>query len=67
MQYFIRHINKKKLTKIYEQWVQITDTNIVAKIPKIRPLPLKATGIDNIPVPKDAFSKCVSVSQSLQK
>lgn len=42
------------------------DTAIVAKIPSTKPADLKATGIDNIPVPNDAFNKCVKVSQSLQ-
>lgn len=55
------------LTRIYEQCVQITDTKIVAKIPRTKPHDLNANGIDNMPVPRDAFSKCVSVSQSLKK
>lgn len=50
---------------MYEQCVHITDTKIVAKIPSTNPADLKATGIDNIPVPNDAFNKCVRVLQSL--
>lgn len=46
--------------------MHITDTKIVAKIPSTKPADLKATGIDNIPVPNDAFSRCVKVLQSLQ-
>lgn len=55
------------LTKIQEQWVHTIDTRIVEKIPKTRPEALKAAGMDKIPVPREAFSKWVKVSQSLQK
>ena len=40
---------------------------IVANIPIIIPEYMKAIGIDRIPVPKEAFSKCVKVSLSLKK
>ena len=38
---------------------------IVTIIPKTNPEYMKAAGIARIPVPSDAFSKCVSVSASL--
>lgn len=38
---------------------------IVAIIPMIIPEYMNAMGIDKIPVPKEAFSKCVKVSPSL--
>lgn len=47
--------------------MHIADTKIVAKIPKAKPQNLKAMGIDRIPVPKDAFSRCVNVPQSLKQ
>lgn len=50
---------------MYAQCVHIKATNIVAIIPTRRPAFLKATGIANIPVPREAFNKCVNVSQSL--
>jgi len=53
------------LTKIYAQCVHTNATSIVAKIPSSNPQFLKAIGIANIPVPRDAFNKCVNVSQSL--
>lgn len=56
---------KLKLTKIYAPCEQISDTIIVPKSPRIRPLPLKATGIDNIPDPNEPLIKCVTVPQSL--
>lgn len=40
---------------------------IVAKIPIIIPEYIKAMGMDKMPVPKEAFSKCVNVSLSLEK
>lgn len=39
----------------------------MTKIPNTRPDDLKANGIDKIPVPNDAFSKCVNVSLLLRK
>lgn len=41
------------------------DTKTVEKIPNTRPEAQKAAGMDKIPVPKEAFNKCVNVSQSL--
>lgn len=46
--------------------MHIAATTTVAKIPKTKPQDLKAKGIDKIPVPKDAFSRCVNVPQSLK-
>lgn len=40
---------------------------IVANMPIIMPEYMKAIGIDKIPVPKEAFSKCVKVSLSLKQ
>lgn len=40
---------------------------MVEKIPKTSPEAQKAAGIDKIPVPNEAFNKCVNVSQSLKK
>lgn len=45
--------------------MQTKAVTIVRKIPNTRPDDLKANGIDKIPVPSDAFSKCVNVSLSL--
>lgn len=42
-------------------------TKIVANIPTTRPASLKASGIANIPVPREALRRWVSVSQSLKK
>ena len=39
---------------------------IVDIIPSARPELLNAQPIDKIPVPSDAFNKCVNVSPSLQ-
>lgn len=46
--------------------MQITDTKIVEKIPNTKPEALNAAGIDKIPVPNEALSKCVRVSMSLK-
>lgn len=51
---------------MYEQCVQMTATKTVPITPAVRPMFLKASGIARIPVPRDAFSRCVRVSQSLQ-
>lgn len=45
------------LTKIYAQCVHTNDTIMVEKMPKTSPEAQKAAGIDNIPVPSEAFSK----------
>lgn len=37
----------------------------VAKMPSARPEYINATGIARMPVPREAFSKCVTVSPSL--
>lgn len=52
---------------MYAQCVHIKATKIVANTPTKRPAFLKATGIANIPVPREAFNKCVNVSQSLNR
>lgn len=39
---------------------------MVAKIPTTKPALMNATGIARMPVPRDAFNKCVKVSQSLE-
>lgn len=38
---------------------------MVAKMPSARPEYMKATGMARMPVPSDAFSRCVTVSPSL--
>lgn len=50
---------------MYEQWVQIIDTKMVEKMPITSPADLKAAGIDKMPVPKEALSRCVRVSMFL--
>lgn len=55
-----------KLTRIYAQCVHTNATSIVAKIPKSNPALLKAIGIAKMPLPREAFNKCVNVSQSLE-
>lgn len=40
---------------------------IVAKMPITIPELIKAIGIERIPVPREAFKRCVRVSQSLKK
>lgn len=40
-------------------------TPMVAKIPKSSPDAANAAGIDSIPVPKEALSKCIRVSPFL--
>jgi len=45
--------------------VHTNATRIVKNIPKMIPEFLKASGIARIPVPSEAFNKCVRVSQSL--
>lgn len=46
-----------QLTKTYAQCVQTSATRRVKIIPKLIPEFLKATGIANIPVPREAFNK----------
>lgn len=55
------------LTSKYEQNVHTADTNTVANIPVMSPAHMKACGMAKIPVPKDALSKWVNVSPSLEK
>ena len=54
-------------TKIYAQCVHTNATRTVANTPTTSPAFLKAIGMDNIPVPSAAFSKCVNVSPSLER
>lgn len=62
---FLKFLFLLYLTIMYAQCVQTKDTSIVPKIPPNNPALAKARGIDNIPVPKDAFDRWISVSQSL--
>jgi len=47
--------------------VQIKAVKMVAIIPIPRPEYIKAMGMPRMPVPKEAFSKCVKVSLSLNR
>lgn len=58
---------RRIITKIYEQYVQIIAVIIVAIKPIVNPAQPNAYGIDNIPDPRDAFNRCIVVSQSLKK
>lgn len=51
---------------MYAQCVHTNATSIVAKTPTSSPAFLKAIGIAKMPVPREAFNKCVNVSQSLK-
>lgn len=46
--------------------MHIKAVKMVEKIPMMRPEHMKANGMPRIPVPKEALSKCVRVSLSLQ-